>query len=332
MTTPNTTMITCRIRRHRRRTAAVLALSSVAAAALAVTGNASAGGSDTASDSSAGLPGVLAQAAKAAPQAAIGASDTTLPGAEPNASSDAPSAQPTSSAEVPALDATTQQAATAVAGATQNNVQNIVVIIRINSPGNDVISQINTANAEAAATNDANTEQGSGAPPPPPAKDAPSGTKSLLRVASVGSERARPEVVPHQSGDRAGAQRRGSGAAHPAAAANRTPRNSRQYAASTQVAPRRVVGAAERSTSAPGSVRTQTSVMSVPARMGRAAARAGTGAAHFASSYVPQRTTPVDTADSISPAVILTLLAVILAVVLGAGSTYVPSLRARAWR
>ena len=331
MTTPNTTMISRRIRRHRRRAAAVLALSSVAATALVVTGNASAGGSDLASGSSAGLPGVLAQAAKPAPLAVNGPSDTTVSGADSSASSDAPSAQPTSSVEVPSLDATTQQAATAVAGATQNNVQNIVVIIRINSPGNDVISQSNTANAVAAATNDANTEQGRGTPPRPQAKNAPSATKSPLRVASAGLERVRPVAAARPSGGHTGAQRQGSGAAHPAAAVNRTPHNSNQYAASAKVAPRRVVAAAERSTSAPGSRMTRTSVTPVPARIGRAAARAGTGAAHFVSSYVPQGTTHVDTAD-ISPAVILTLLGVLLAVVLGAGSTYLPSLRARAWR
>lgn len=332
MTTPNTTLITCRIRRHRRRAAAVLALSSVAATALVVTGNASAGGSDLASDSSAGLPGVLAEAAKAAPLAVNGPSDTTVSGVDSSASSGAPSAQPTSSGEVSSLDATTQQAATAVAGATQNNVQNIVVIIRINSPGDDVISQSNTANAVAAATNDANTEQGRGTPPRPQAKDAPSATRSPpLRVASAAPERSRPEAVARPSGDRTGAQRQGSGAADPAAATNRAPRNSSQYAASAKVAPRPAVVAAERSTSAPGSRKTRTSVTPVPARIGRAAARVGTGAAHSASSYVPQGTPHVDTAD-ISPAVILTLLAVLLAVVLGAGSTYVPSLRARARR
>ena len=328
MTTPNTTLITCRIRRHRRRTAAVLALSSVAAAALAATGNASAGGSDFASGSPAGLPGVLARAANAAPSAVNGPSDTTVSGAEPTASSDAPSAPPASSGEVPSLDATTQQAATAVAGATQYNVQYIVVIIRINSPGNDVISQSNTANAEAVATNDANTEQGRRTPPPPPAKDA---LRSPLRVSSAGLKRARPGAVPPPSGDRAGVPRRRSGAAHRAAGASRTPRSFSEYAAPSKVAPRHVVVAAERSSSAPSSRKVEPSVTPVPARMGRAAARAGTGAAHFVSSYAPQRTPPVDTAD-ISPAVILTLLAVLLAVILGAGATYVPSLRARAWR
>ena len=327
MTTPNTTPITRRIRRHRRRTAAVLALSSVAAAALAVTGNASAGGSDIASDPSARLPGVLASAVNAAPPAVNGPSDATASGADPTVSSDAPSEQPASAAEVPSLDATTEQTATALAGATQNNVQNIVVIIRINSPGNDVISQSNTANAEAAASNDANTEQGTRTPPPPPAKDA---LRSPLRAASAGLARARPEAVTRPSGDRAGAPRRGSGAAHPAAGARRTPRSFSEHAASTKVAPRQVVAAAERSTSAPGR-KTQRSVTSVPARMGRAAARAGTDAAHFVSSYAPPRTPRGDTAD-ISPAVILTLLAVLLAVLVGAGSTYVPSLRARASR
>src|SRR4051812_27598522 len=131
MATPDTTRTSRGVCRHSRRTASAVVLSFVAALALAVTGNAFAGGSDPLPDSSAGLPD---------------------PGAQPAGSGDASS-----------LEAATQQAATAIANATQNNVQNIVIIIRINSPGDDVISQDNTANAGAGATNTSTTQQGSGA-------------------------------------------------------------------------------------------------------------------------------------------------------------------------
>ena len=116
-----------------------VALSVVAALALAVTGNAFAGGSDPLPDSSAGLP-------------------------DPGAASDVTSStQPASSGDASSLEAATQQAATAIANATQNNVQNTVVIIRINSPGDDVISQSNTATAGAVAANTSTTDQASGA-------------------------------------------------------------------------------------------------------------------------------------------------------------------------
>jgi hypothetical protein len=357
MATPNTTPIPCRVRRHSRRAAAAVALSGVAAFTLAVTGNAFAGGSNSVSDSSAGIPDAAAQAAKVAPVAGSGPSDTTVSEAQPSASIDPPIAQPTSSETVPSLDTATQQAATAVAGATQNNVQNIIVIIRINSPGDDVISQSNTAVAGAVAGNTATTQQGSGAsapahkaepvqpsstttngtsaggspalcipPTPPPAEGAPAATTSPPRVAAAaGPERARPRVVPRGSGGRADRTRQASDAPRPAATGVRTPK----------VAPRQVAAAAQRSASAPSSRKSRPSVTSVPARLGRAAARAGTGAAHFVSSSAPNGTLPVNTADSISTPVILTLLAVILAVVLSVGSTYVPSLRAlraRVWR
>src|ERR1700750_851269 len=58
-----------------------------------------------------------------------------------------------------ALEAATQQAPTAVAGANQDNVQNVIVIIRINSPGDDYVSQTNTAVANAGASNTASTDQ-----------------------------------------------------------------------------------------------------------------------------------------------------------------------------
>jgi hypothetical protein len=60
------------------------------------------------------------------------------------------------------------------------------------------------------------------------------------------------------------------------------------------------------------------------------ATRVGTGAAHFVSS-LPRPTLQAES-DQVSTAVLLTLLAVVLAVLLGVGSSYAPALRARVWR
>jgi hypothetical protein len=75
------------------------------------------------------------------------------------------------------------------------------------------------------------------------------------------------------------------------------------------------------------------SVTPAPTRRGLAASaaiRAGAGAVHFVGSL--PRPTLRPESDQVSTAVLLTLLAVLLAVLLGVGSTYVPALRARAWR
>ena len=329
MATPDTTRTPRRVCRHSRRAASAATLSVVAALALAVTGNAFAGGSDPLPDSSAGLP------------------DAGAP--------------PASSDEASSLEAATQQAATAIANATQNNVQNIVVIIRINSPGDDVISQSNTASAGAVGANTSTTQQesgtaapgdqaeptastgapadetggggtpGAGAPPAPaPAQDEPPATTLPPTVVTPGPERARPRVtaVQRPSGDSGGASRRAAGA--------RTGSKPNHYAATSEVAPRQAAEAAPRSTSAPSTRKSRpTTVTPVPARLERAAARAGAGVPHFVSSLAPRPALPgssADEVDSISTAVLMTLLVVVLAILLGVGSTYVPPVRARAWR
>jgi hypothetical protein len=74
-------------------------------------------------------------------------------------------------------------------------------------------------------------------------------------------------------------------------------------------------------------------VTSVPTRIGKAAAtRVGAGAAHVVSSLAPKGTLQSDNVDQISTAVVMTLLVIVLAVLLGVGSTYLPAIRARAWR
>jgi hypothetical protein len=60
------------------------------------------------------------------------------------------------------LQASTDQAATATAAATQQQPRNLVISIRINSPGNDApISQTNVAASVAGSSNDGSTDQGS---------------------------------------------------------------------------------------------------------------------------------------------------------------------------
>jgi hypothetical protein len=328
MATPNTTLTPRRVCPHSRRAASAAALSVVAALALAVTANAFAGGPDPLPDSPAGLPDAAAS----------------------QASSDEAS-----------LEAATQQAATAIANATQNNVQNIVVIIRINSPGDDVISQSNTASAGAVGANTSTTQQEGGAgapgdqaeptastsapadetggggtraagtpPAPTPAQDAPPAATLPLRVATPGPERARPRVtaVGRPAGDPGDASRRAAGA--------RTGSTPNHYAATSEAASRQAAEAAPRSASARSARKSRpTTVTPVPARLERAAARAGAGVPHFVSTLAPRPTLPgssADEVDSISTAVLMTLLMVVLAILLGVGSTYVPAVRARAWR
>jgi len=345
-----------------RRVATLFVLSASVFGALTLADSAWASGSDPSPDPLAGPSDVAATAAQAAmPAAPATPADT----------------QASPAADQSALDAATQQAATAVANASQNNVQNIVVIIRINSPGDDVINQSNTAISNAVATNDSSTNQGTGAgstgsepgtpdgtnadgtpttptssssPPTttsaqeepvaaaPPADTPPVGSAAspANKLATPGSERARPRAfaaAQRPSGDSRHASRKAAAVAtHAAAAPPATPAGSEQ---SRQVAPREATVAVPRSTSAPRAGKRWTLVLSAPARAHRAAARAGAGAAQLISNLTRPPALPrvsAEKADQVSTAVVLTLLAVLLAILLGVGSTYVPSVRAWAGR
>jgi hypothetical protein len=311
---------------------------------------------------------VASAAAKAAPVAENVTAGTPSAAAQPGASTDGSSAQPASAGGLPSIDAATQQAATAIANATQNNVQNIVVVIRINSPGDDVISQSNTAAAVAVPTNTATTQQGTGAaapadqadpsgspdatatpadgasgggtqaagspPAPSPAQAEPPATTPAvtpLRVLTAAPERARPRIAvpPPASSDRAGAAHRRGPAAEPAATPVRTAGKPTHSVAQTKVAPRQTTHAAPGPVSAPSPRKSWLSVTSVPTRIGKAAAtRVGAGAAHFVNSLAPRGRQPTAKGDSISTTVLVSLLAVALAVLLGSH----PAIRARAWR
>jgi hypothetical protein len=342
--------------RLRRRVATLFVLSVVALCALALADSAWASGSDPSSDPFAGLPNGAA---------------TTDQG---TSATPADSQDPASAAQA-ALNAATQQTATAVANANQN-AQNIVVIIRINSPGDDVINQSNTAiaNAIAANTSTTNQNQGSGggsadsdtgqpdgtadtsapsstpptalpaqgesAPAAPSAATAPPVTAAppANKAAAPGHERARPRAF-------AAAPRSSGGRPHASSTAAAPTNSTRSAAASSgksgagpgqQFAPREAASAVPRSTSAPrAGERTTTSVTWAPARADRAAAGAGAGAAHLLSSFSRPPALPsisAGRADQVSTVVVVTLLAVLIALLLGVGSTYVPSVRAWAGR
>ena len=60
--------------------------------------------------------------------------------------------------------ATSDQAANAAAAAVQPQQSNVVIIIRINSPGDDVVSQTNVISVVAVGANQSSTAQSSGPP------------------------------------------------------------------------------------------------------------------------------------------------------------------------
>jgi len=82
----------------------------------------------------------------------------------------APPSQDTSGAQ-PKTDqqSTTDQVANAVATAVQPQQSNVVIIIRVNSPGDDVVTQTNIVSVVAVGANQSSTSQNSGPPGPPPA-------------------------------------------------------------------------------------------------------------------------------------------------------------------
>jgi hypothetical protein len=79
--------------------------------------------------------------------------------------------------------ATSDQAANAAAAAVQPQQSNVVIIIRINSPGDDVVSQTNVVSVVAVGANQSSTAQSSG---PPTA--APSGATNPIGASAQGTD------------------------------------------------------------------------------------------------------------------------------------------------
>jgi len=93
------------------------------------------------------------------------------------------------------LSAATQQAAAAIASAIQQGAQNIVIQIRINSPGdNGPITQTNTAIAGAGAVNASQTSQGAGIDSGAPTGEDGSGT--VAGSPNDGASGAAPPATP----------------------------------------------------------------------------------------------------------------------------------------
>jgi hypothetical protein len=109
------------------------------------------------------------------------------------AGSDPPSPDGTSTET--SQQAATDQAANAAAAAVQPQQSNVVIIIRINSPGDDVISQTNVVSAVGVAANQSSTSQN-----PAPAPVSAPATADPTQSTSGGSTAPSTDGQPVQSG------------------------------------------------------------------------------------------------------------------------------------
>jgi hypothetical protein len=80
-----------------------------------------------------------------------------------------PSQDPSATQQATDQQSTTDQVANAAATAVQPQQSNVVIIIRVNSPGDDVVTQTNIVSVVAVGANQSSTSQNSGLPGPPPA-------------------------------------------------------------------------------------------------------------------------------------------------------------------
>ena len=137
--------------------------------------------------------------------------DPALVAAASNANDPASTPQPAPApAPDPAQLASTVQQAVTSASATQEGAQNIVVIVRINSPGDDQITQANVNAANATGTNTSSTSQN----PPPTPQASPSTAKA---AAPARAKPRRPAAAaPHPRSHARTAAARGPGQAPPA--------------------------------------------------------------------------------------------------------------------
>ena len=124
--------------------------------------------------------------------AAANGSATTQTGASPSSPSGGGGDQGTQ------LSAATQQAAAAIASAIQQGAQNIVIQIRINSPGdNGPINQSNIASAGAGAVNASQTSQGAGGGSAAPTTE--DGLTTVAGSPNDGASGAAPPAAPAET-------------------------------------------------------------------------------------------------------------------------------------
>src|SRR5215210_2338285 len=278
-------------------------------------------------------------------------SQTNVAGSGADASNDASTEQGAASGAHQGADqqATTDQGATATATATQEQPQNIVILIRINSPGdNGPIEQTNIAVAVSNAGNVSVTRQGE------------SGKGGADGAAPDTSPDPRAAIGPpaQQATTAAGAAPRTAVAERAPATATEHPIDRKAPAASTTHRP-----SGDRANSAPSSNLSVASESSNPPAPVRSEAREPLAHMKAARRSVPVRSagalsgdpgvgrravdflgrladpSPVQASRSdkdVSNAVVLTLIAVLGAVVVSCGSTYLSSgsrlFGRRSWR
>ena len=119
--------------------------------------------------------------------------DVSVVGAAANgASTDQTAGSPSAAGS---QQAATDQAANAAAAAVQPQQSNVVIIIRINSPGDDVVSQTNVVSVVAVAANQSSTSQN-----PAPAPVSAPATADPTQSTSGGSTAPSSDSQPVQSG------------------------------------------------------------------------------------------------------------------------------------
>src|SRR5436190_22581619 len=122
-----------------------------------------------------GIAAADAMAATAASAAEVPPAPTPVPSLETGNGAPAVSADPPQ----PAQDAATAQSAAADAAAAQPQQSNVVIIIRINSPGDDVVSQTNVVSVVAVGANQGSTTQNPATGASAPETSAPATTAPL---------------------------------------------------------------------------------------------------------------------------------------------------------
>ena len=259
------------------------------------------------------------------------------------------------------LDAATQQAAAAIASAIQQGAQNIVIQIRINSPGdNGPINQTNTANAGAGAVNASQTSQGSGAdaaaptredgstpdtaspdgasgeaPPAAPAEPPASAPAAELRQAYATTAPTRPRAVAAATGPkqayatrtpaRPRVESQQTRHEHAAAAGSTRPPAAGADRGQLQGAP----SPAEPTRGAAAPVSTidphPASRAAAPMQHGAAAAASAVrSAARVFNRIAGPAPVAAESLDQVSNAVVLTLVALIIGVLFFVAYTYAP--------
>jgi hypothetical protein len=261
--------------------------------------------------------------------------------------------------------AATGQTASSTATVTQDHAGNLVISIRINSPGNNgPISQTNTAIAisNAANTSATNQDVAAGAP------DGPGGSSAVDPPVAIGPPGQQQEQSQAQGSTPAASQSRliplptpvetsnARAAAHPARSAPAAPASAptkahRPGRESSRAVPTGAVAVADRPAVrekqwSPAAAAGPRVHHGTPARQAAAAHRDRLApkrhgirrrAADLLGSIAPGRALPVaDRSNDVSSAVVLTLIAVLAAALIFAASAFLPSGRRlvdpRNWR